>query len=81
MSTGDGDGDKMSALLGRYESLLESQLRDQEMYFDKILAREMIKALEENVRKQRINKNAGESNAALPRGSTNGGGGGSASQR
>jgi hypothetical protein len=31
--------DKMSALLQKYEGLLESQLKDQEIYFDKILAR------------------------------------------
>lgn len=38
--------DKMNHLIGNYESLLQSQLNDQQMYFEKMLARETVRALE-----------------------------------
>jgi hypothetical protein len=44
--------DKMGCLVERYENLLESQLADQQIYFEKKLARETILLLEESMRRE-----------------------------
>lgn len=38
--------DKINALMNNYERLLEAQLLDQQLYFEKLLARETVRALE-----------------------------------
>lgn len=38
--------EKINALMGYYERLLEAQLLDQQLYFEKLLARETVRALE-----------------------------------
>ena len=45
--------DKISCLMESYENLLESQLLDQQIYFEKKLARETILALEESLRRRK----------------------------
>jgi hypothetical protein len=38
--------EKMNQLVGEYDALLRSQLIDQQMYFEKLLAKESVRALE-----------------------------------
>ena len=38
--------DKINALMSHYEHLLDAQLQDQQLYFEKLLARETVRALE-----------------------------------
>ena len=45
--------DKMGILMQGYENLLESQLADQQIYFEKKLARETIRAIEDSMRRGR----------------------------
>ena len=45
--------DKIGCLMESYENLLESQLLDQQTYFEKKLARETILALEESLRRRK----------------------------
>lgn len=54
---------KMDSLAGEYEQLLEGQLRDQQLHFQKILARETILAIEESIALQR-HKHPAASSAA-----------------
>ena len=58
--------DKMGVLLEGYENLLECQLLDQQIYFEKKLARETIQALEDSMRRGRGRENGSDahSNAA-----------------
>jgi BRCA1-associated protein len=44
---------KLDSLAGEYERLLEGQLRDQQLHFQKILARETVLAIEESIALQR----------------------------
>lgn len=37
---------KMNQLVGDYDTLLRSQLLDQQLYFEKLLAKETVRALE-----------------------------------
>ena len=38
--------EKMNQLVGEYDALLRSQLMDQQLYFEKLLAKESVRALE-----------------------------------
>ena len=57
--------DKMGILMQGYENLLESQLADQQIYFEKKLARETIRAIEDSMRRGRS-----ESISSFPHSST-----------
>ena len=48
---------KITALMSNYESLLDAQLRDQQLYFEKLLARETVRALEQSFQYSHNNSN------------------------
>mmetsp|Transcript_19829 Transcript_19829/g.28348 ORF Transcript_19829/g.28348 Transcript_19829/m.28348 type:complete len:562 (+) Transcript_19829:136-1821(+) len=47
---------KMDHLMGEYDLLLRSQLLDQQLYFEKLLAKETVKALELSFQQQQISR-------------------------
>jgi hypothetical protein len=48
--------EKMNNLANEYERMIELQLRDQQLYYDKLLARETVRAMEYSFNLQRGNK-------------------------
>jgi hypothetical protein len=55
---------KISVLMSNYEQLLEAQLQDQQLYFEKLLARETVRALEQSYQTQRSGEKAGTNASA-----------------
>lgn len=49
---------KITAMMGNYERLLEAQLQDQQLYFEKLLARETVRALEQSYQPQQSGEKA-----------------------
>jgi hypothetical protein len=58
--------DKVNALMNSYEHLLEAQLLDQQLYFEKLLARETVRALEQSFQ-QSQEKHTGSAPTAAPK--------------
>jgi hypothetical protein len=56
--------DKVNALMSSYERLLEAQLLDQQLYFEKLLARETVRALEQSFQHNQ-DKNTSSAPAAV----------------